>query len=227
MFLGTIPGFERVIQEDVGSPYVTLVTGPPGSLKTAVALNVISSRLQQTGEFGLYCTVEETVDSLLKSCDSMGMELPNTLQVTDFTELRQDNESMDYLKFTKRMIQHFKQEKGDAFSVFVLDSLGAIYSLTTVDEEMRKRMFNFFTFLRQQKLFTIIITERQIGSHAELQGNEGFLADGIINMGIDNRNGKLVRTLQVEKMRHTRHLMEKQAIDVGPSGLVLLGPLFD
>ena len=73
----------------------------------------------------------------------------------------------------------------------------------------------------------MLITERNLGSHAELQGNEGFLADAVINMGMDHRNGKLVRTMQIEKMRHVRHAMEKQAVDVGPHGMVVLGPLFD
>jgi KaiC/GvpD/RAD55 family RecA-like ATPase len=157
----------------------------------------------------------------------MGLELPPNLQITDLTELRKENEAMDYLKFTRRMIQHFKQERGDQFSVFVLDSLGAIYSLTSVNEEMRKKMFGFFDFLRSQGLYTIIITERQTGEFAELQGNEGFIADGIINLGLDRRNGKIVRTMQIEKMRHLRHSMEKQAIDITSGGVTILGPLFD
>ena len=157
----------------------------------------------------------------------MGLELPPNLQITDLTELRKENEAMDYLKFTRRMIQHFKQERGEQFSVFILDSLGAIYSLTSVDEEMRKKMFGFFDFLRNQGLYTIIITERQPGEFAELQGNEGFIADGIINLGLDRRNGKIVRTMQIEKMRHIRHSMEKQAIDISPGGVTVLRPLFD
>jgi KaiC/GvpD/RAD55 family RecA-like ATPase len=157
----------------------------------------------------------------------MGLELPPNLQITDLTELRKENEAMDYLKFTRRMIQHFKKERGDQFSVFVLDSLGAIYSLTSVNEEMRKKMFGFFDFLRSQGLYTIIITERQTGEFAELQGNEGFIADGIINLGLDRRNGKIVRTMQIEKMRHLRHSMEKQAIDITSGGVTILGPLFD
>ena len=163
----------------------------------------------------------------MRGASSLGLSLPQNLQITDFTELRRDNDAMDYLKFTRRMIEHFKRERGDQFTVFVLDSLGAIYSLTNVDEKMRRTMFNFFDFLRSQNLKCICLTERQVGEFAELDGNEGFLADGIISMGLDRRNGKLVRTFQLEKMRHVRHTMEKQAIDVGPNGPVLLGPLFD
>jgi len=218
---------DRVLASDANAPYLTLLTGPPGSMKSSFALSMVANHLRHSGGFGLYCTVEETVDSLLRASQSLGLELPHNLQITDFTELRKENEAMDYLKFTRKMIEHFKRERGDAFSVFVLDSLGAIYSLTKVDEEMRKRMFGFFDFLRSQNLHTFIITERQAGEHAELEGNEGFLADAILNLGLDRRNGQIVRTMQVEKMRHVRHSMEKQAMEVTDGGISLLGPLFD
>jgi circadian clock protein KaiC len=227
MFLGGMQGMERVMQSDVRAPYLTMVTGPPGSMKSSFCLTLVSNHLNRTGEFGLYCTVEESLESLRRSAQSMGIQLPSNLQLTDLAELRRENDSMDYLKFTRRMIEHFKQQHGDRFTTFVLDSLGAIYSLTTVDEAMRKKMFTFFDFLRSMNLNVFIITERQVGNHAEIQGNEGFLVDGIIDLGMDRRNGQLVRTLQVEKMRHIRHAMEKQAIDVGPHGLVIMGPLFD
>ncbi|MBT3971802.1 MAG: hypothetical protein HOE92_06260 [Euryarchaeota archaeon] len=227
MLLNGIEGMDRVMTGDVRSPYITLVTGPPGAMKTGFALTIMSNHLSRTGEFGLYCTIEETVESLLRGAESLGIHPPHNLQITDFTELRRENSGMDYLKFTRRMIEHFKQQHGERFTTFVLDSLGAIYSLTTVNESMRNKMFEFFDFLRQQKLNVIILTERQYGEYAELQGNEGFLADGIIKMGVDRRNGQIVRTMQVEKLRHVRHSMEKQAIDVGPHGPIILGPLFD
>ena len=227
MLLGGMQGMERVVQSDFYAPYISLVTGPPGSMKSSFCLTLLTNHLARTGEFGLYCTVEETVDSLMRGASSLGLQLPMNLQVTDFTELRRENEDMDYLKFTRKMIEHFKQTHGDRFTTFVLDSLGAIYSLTIVNEAMRKKMFSFFDFLRSMNLNVLLITERNLGSHAELQGNEGFLADAVINMGMDHRNGKLVRTMQIEKMRHVRHAMEKQAVDVGPHGMVVLGPLFD
>ena len=213
MFLSGIAGMNRVMERDVAAPYLTLVTGPPGSMKSSFCMTMITNHLSNQGGFGLYCTVEETVPSLTRATQSLGIRLPPNLQITDFTELRKDNQNMDYLKFTRKMIEHFKQKEGSNFRVFVLDSLGAIYSLTTVNEEMRKKMFDFFDFLRTQGLYTFIITERYSGQQAELEGNEGFLADAILNMGLDLRNGQIVRTLQVEKMRHIRHSMETS----GPS----------
>ena len=215
------------MQSDVRSPYLTMVTGPPGSMKSSFCLTLVSNHLNRTGEFGLYCTVEESLESLRRTSQGMGIQLPPSLQLTGLADLRKENDSMDYLKFTKRMTEHFKEQHGDRFTTFVLDSLGAIYSLTDSDEDMRKKMFSFFDFLRSLDLNVFIVTERQVGGIAEINGSEGFLVDGIINLGMDRRNGQLVRTLQVEKMRHVRHAMEKQAIDVGPHGLVIMGPLFD
>ena len=128
MFIDGMPGMERVLATDVNPPYLTLVTGPPGSMKSSFCLSLVSNHLRQSGGFGLYCTVEETTSSLLRASHSLGLTLPQNLQITDFTELRNENEDMDYLKFTQKMIEHFKRERGDAFSVFILDSLGAIYS---------------------------------------------------------------------------------------------------
>ena len=227
MLRSSIPGLDRVLGAEPSPPYITLVTGPPGAMKSTLCLTAIGNHLRQTGRFGLYCTVEESVESLLRSTESLGMVLPSNMQITDFTELRNDNADMDYLKFTQRMVEHFKSEQGENFTTFVLDSLGAIYSLTDVNSDMRKRMFAFFAFLRRMNLNTMIITERHIGDRAELKGNEGFLADGILSMGIDRRGGRLVRTLQVEKMRHIAHSMDKMSVEPSPQGLTVMGPIFD
>ena len=47
--------------------------------------------------------------------------------------------------------------------------------------------------------------ERSPGPPSDLLGNEGFLVDGIIEMGLDRSRGKLARYLRVEKMRACEH----------------------
>ena len=97
MFLSGIAGMNRVLERDVEAPYLTLVTGPPGSMKSSFCMTMISNHLANQGGFGLYCTVEETVASLQKSTRSLGIRLPRSLQITDFTELRKDNQNVDSL----------------------------------------------------------------------------------------------------------------------------------
>ncbi len=69
--------------------------------------------------------------------------------------------------------------------------------------------------------------ERALDGESQLLGNEGFLVDGIIMLGLDRSRGKLVRYLQIEKMRACEHSMEKHALEVDKEGIKVFGPIFD
>ena len=56
MFLSGIAGMNRVMERDVAAPYLTLVTGPPGSMKSSFCMTMITNHLSNQGGFGLYCT---------------------------------------------------------------------------------------------------------------------------------------------------------------------------
>ena len=233
MFKDSISGLEKVFKTDVEPPSVVLVTGPPGSMKTSFCYTLMSKYLESANQFGLYCTLEETSQSHLRNMKSLGIKLSPHMQISDFTDLREvdkvvdECEETDYIKFIEKMIVYFKKKYGDKFTIFALDSLGALYSLMEDEQKMRKRMFYFFKMLRDNNLTAFIVMERSIGAESQLLGNEGFLVDGIIMLGLDRSRGKLVRYLQVEKMRATQHSMEKHAVEVGKEGIVVLGPIFD
>ncbi|MBS3816195.1 MAG: signal transduction protein [Candidatus Thermoplasmatota archaeon] len=232
MFKDTIPGLERIFTTDTESPKVVLVTGPPGSLKTSFCYDIMTKYLEETGNSGLYVTLEEPKKSQVKNMKDIGVDLVDELQISDITDLREidqivDEEGTDYVEFIEDILRHRKDEKGDQFTIFALDSLGALYSLMENRENMRKRMFSFFNFLRELNLYCFIVMERTQGSEANLLGDEGFLVDGLISLSIDRKKGKLTRYLQVEKMRACNHTMEKHALEVGKDGLKVLGPLFE
>ena len=234
MFKDSISGLDKVFKNDIERPKIILVTGPPGSMKTSFCYSLMSHYLKDKNEFGLYTTLEETVDSHLKNMESMGVKLSAKMQISDMTDLREIDQidevigqesGTDYVLFIEKMIQRFRRTHGDKFSILVLDSLGALYSLMENVQDMRKKMFYFFKMLRDNNLTAFIIMERSLSGESQLLGNEGFLADGIIMLGLDRQRGKLVRYLQVEKMRAAEHSMEKHAIEVAKSGMTVLGPL--
>src|SRR5207244_3314255 len=164
-FRSAIEGLDKVIRSDILPPKVILVTGPPGSMKTSFCYTLMSRYLKDTGEFGLYTTLEETVQSHLRNMESTS--------------------------------------------------------------NIRKLMFYFFKMLRDNELTSLVVMERAPNGESQLLGNEGFLVDGIVILGLDRSRGKLVRYLQVEKMRSVDHSMEKHAIEVRKGGLTVLGPIFE
>src|SRR5438132_1583163 len=88
-FRSAIEGLDKVIRSDILPPKVILVTGPPGSMKTSFCYTLMSRYLKDTGEFGLYTTLEETVQSHLRNMESLGVELSMNMQISDFTDLRE------------------------------------------------------------------------------------------------------------------------------------------
>ncbi len=233
MLRDSIKGLDKVFKTDIDPPKVILVTGPPGSMKTSFCYTLMSMYLKHTGKFGLYTTLEESIDSHLRNLKSLQVEVPDNMQISDFTDLREIDEVLEpteatnYLEFVQKMIEHFKRIYGDNFVLFTLDSLGALYSLMEEVQDMRKKMFYFFKMLRDNNLVSLVVMERSIGGESQLLGNEGFLVDGIIDLGLDRTRGKLVRYLRVEKMRACEHSMEKHAIVLGKGGMAVLGPVFE
>jgi len=165
--------------------------------------------------------------------DGLDKVIRSDMQISDFTDLREidavvgPDDQTDYLAFIERMIGHYRKVHGHKFKLFALDSLGALYSLMENTSNMRKRMFYFFKMLRDNELTCLVVMERAPNGESQLLGNEGFLVDGIVVLGLDRSRGKLVRYLQVEKMRSVDHSMEKHAIEVRKGGLTVLGPIFE
>src|SRR5213596_1213306 len=194
-FRSAIDGLDKVIRSDIVPPKVILVTGPPGSMKTSFCYTLMSRYLKDTGEFGLYTTLEETVQSHLRNMESLGVELSMNMQISDFTDLREidavvgPEDQTDYLAFIERMIGHYRKVHGHKFKLFALDSLGALYSLMENTSNMRKRMFYFFKMLRDNELTCLVVMERAPNGESQLLGNEGFLVDGIVVLGLDRSRG--------------------------------------
>jgi KaiC/GvpD/RAD55 family RecA-like ATPase len=232
MFRDTIRGLDKLFKTDIRPPKIILVAGPPGGMKSSFVYTLISKYVETTGEFGLYTTLEESVDSHLENMEALGIDLSLNMQISDLTDLREidqlldEEETTNYIEFTERMITHLKKQKGDKFTVFALDSLGALYSLMENVENLRKKMYYFFKMLRDNNLIAFVVIESTMQGSTQLLGNEGFLVDGIINLGLERSTGKIVRYLQVEKMRAVSHSMEKHALVVGvDGGIAILGPV--
>ena len=104
MFLDTLPGLNKVFETDIPEGMVILVTGGPGTLKSAFVYNIMSAYLDNNKkEFGSYVTLEETKKSHMRNMKSLNIKMQKRLKVADLASFRSSigYEDLDYLALVK------------------------------------------------------------------------------------------------------------------------------
>jgi KaiC/GvpD/RAD55 family RecA-like ATPase len=234
MFKNSIKGLNELFKGDSDIPMgsVILVAGMEGTLKSGLVFNMMSNYLEGSSEHALYATLEETKESHLRNMKSLGIKKIDRLHIFDYKDIRLEwkKEELDIFKATENMIDFYK-EKYDSLKVFALDSLNALYSIST-QPNLRENMYHFFTMLKDKDLTSFLVMETPsperhlICTLDNIERPEYFLADGIIELGIFEAKGNAKRYIQIRKMRAANHSMEKHQVMVGKDGLSILRPIY-
>ena len=235
MLKDSIEGLDNVFETDIPEGHVVMLLGMPGGFKSAFTHNLFSNYLNDhPKEFGVYLTLEESTESHLRNMSSLGIIPAKNLMISDHTEIRNrfetnDPDHPDYLKMIQATTEYFKNEKGDNFKLFALDSLTALFSLIEISQ-LRIKLYNFFKELRNKNITSFIIVERPgFGEMVPISedGSVSFLVDGIIVTGEVEVQQDVMIYMQVKKMRATIHSRKKHIMEVGDNGLNILGPIFE
>ncbi len=91
-------------------------------------------------------------------------------------------------------------------------------------------MYHFFSNLREKGLTSFLILEAPPrsawGRYQDCSRPEYFLADGTFELGMVEGKGGVKRYIQIQKMRATKHAMEKHQMVVDENGLNILGSIY-
>jgi len=235
MFQNTIKGLDKVFRTNNYENLIIMVEGYTGALKSTFTYSMMSKFLDNHPEqIGLYATIEETKESLLKNLKSIGVKPNEKIFIADYNRTREmyreESENTDFMELTEKLIISTKEERGDSFSLFALDSLNALYTLTKMDKEslMRMKLYYFFKLLRDANLTSFILKEMPKDSHYMMvRQDENFLADGVIELGVRRTMEGKKRYIEVVKMRQNNHSMKQYIMDIDAGGLSVLGPSVD
>lgn len=225
-----VNGLERLLEVEIPRCSLILVTGAEGTLKSGLVFSMISNHLAANNEHGLYVTLEQSKESHLQNMSSLGIKKKDELHVFDYRDMRREwaDRELDMIKMTDEVIDFYKDKYGN-LTVFALDSLNALYSISE-EAYLRKEMYDFFSSLRDKELTSFLILEAPPlmvpGPFHDYYRPEHFLADGTIELGMIEGKGVVKRYIQILKMRATRHAMEKHQITIDENGINILGPIY-
>ena len=197
---------DELLNGGIPKGHVVLVSGMPGTMKSSVAYNIIYYNAKDAGVPGLYITLEQGRDSLLKHMKALGMDhdlVKDKLGIVDIAFLRksmEDNEDQDWIDVLKLYAENLKKSMN--YEVLVIDSLAALEILAEI-KNTRQELFHFFEWLRDLGVTTFLISEAYDQS-VEVNDEE-FLADGVILISKERQGNDMIRRIVIDKMRGTQH----------------------
>ncbi|MEM3445296.1 MAG: ATPase domain-containing protein [Thermoplasmata archaeon] len=227
-----IQGFDELINGGFPEGSINVISGPAGAAKSLFALHFVINGAEKYNENGVYFTVEEAAESLIKTARIFGFPIDKLIQekkvfIIDLGRLKEERgdgveefEKEEIVNFDtiKNFLTNFIAAAG--IKRVVLDSLNGVAIYYKTGEQLRAEIFRFMRFLRAKGVTSVIVSESLVRSGEDTKsGIETFIGDSIIAMGLEKFEGEYRRTITVVKMRHTRHDTATHPFLIGENGI--------
>jgi len=222
-----IPKLDDLIEGGIINDSIMMLEGDAGTGKSTMAVQYLLAGIK-AGEKGVYVSVDESKKSLYRNMVRFGFNLEeyDNAGALLFHELKphQMREFLDkgVLGIEEQLIAMKAQR-------LVLDSITAFALLYETDAKQRSAVHNLFDKIRNWGLTTLIIAESAEENH---QFGLRYLVDGWIKLSRKKVGQERIRTIEVLKMRGTKHdtneivyRIEKNGINLYPSERMLGGDL--
>ncbi len=206
-----IEGFEHITMGGLPRGRTCLVSGSSGSGKTILALEFLYRGIVKFGRNGIFVTMEERVDDIVRNVKKMGWDLQQLISEGKlrFVDAAPDpvpiEESGIYdLSGLLTRIQHAVEISGA--ELLVMDSIGSLFDQFSSASTVRREIFRITASVKEMGITAILTAEREseygpISRH----GVEEFVSDTVIILRNVLKDEKCRRTIQVLKMRGDSH----------------------
>jgi len=200
-FVGRLDPF---LEGGVPKGSVLAITGPSGSMKTSLALYILLKN-RAAGRRGVYVTVEESRESILRTMRHLGLGKEDDFLV-DIARLRIEREGAEEIRDWLRVLKDFlvRRNQRERIDLVVIDTMDVLSSMAHL-EDARNELFHFFHFLRSMGVTTYAIANVE-PSGVGVATDVTFLADGVFELRFSGAGeGKVQLLFRCAKMRHTNH----------------------
>jgi len=198
-----IDGLDSLIDGGFPKGSLILLAGNPGTGKTVFGMQFLCKGAKEYGENGIYVSFAESEDTLVNNMSKLfGYDLKTMqngkVKVLDFTTVTEKGLST-ILEMVLQEITALKAKR------LVIDSFSAMAQAFKEPIEARIILHNILgKMVRQLGCTTILVVEVPTGSEKIGVSIEEFVADGVIVLRRGNLEGRLIREIEIEKLRGTR-----------------------
>lgn len=199
-----VAGLDPSLEGGIPKGSVLAITGPSGSMKTSLALYILNKN-RAAGRRGVYVTVEESRESILRTMRRLGLGKDDDFLV-DIARLRIEKEGAEEIRDWLRVLRDFliRRAQRERIDLVVIDTMDVLASMAQL-ENPRTELFHFFHFLRSMGVTSYVIANAE-PTGLGVAHDATFLADGAFELRFSGMGeGKVQLLFRCVKLRHTNH----------------------
>ena len=161
-----IPGLDELISGGFPANTVNLVSGPAGSAKSLTAIQYIYNGVKDKDEVGIYLTLEEPRENIIRAMNSYGMDITKyeeegKMILLDLGEVRRRLESSEeegvvgFEALIGLLKNLFEYTKAKRLAVDSVTAVGLYYEDSP--GRLRRELFKFAGFLKENRIKTVFL----------------------------------------------------------------------
>lgn len=211
-----IPGLDRLMEGGFIKGSTNLVSGPAGTGKTIFCSQYIMEGLKN-GETCMFITLEETPNDIIDDVKRFGWDLKKYVDEKKLFLVYQD--PFQVTDITSPLLDEIQQHD---IQRVVIDSTAVFEMYYKDPAEIRKQLFKLLGALKNTGVTSIVTSELPEESNTLGKfGVEEFVVDGVIVLHYLGIGEGVYNSLQIRKMRRTKHEKDTFPFEITNNGIVV------
>ncbi len=232
-----IDGLDELIEGGFPRRRVILVTGACGTGKTIFSAQYIYRGAVDYDEPGIYVTLEQfprefREDMLQFGWDFRNLEEQGLVRIIDASVARigvasEEEHALPETGFSldKLLVEIIKAAKEMDAKRIAIDSIPAMGFRYEREYEVRNAVLKLSYVLKKIGLTGVLTSETGEKGGLSKYGVEEYVTDGVIILRYGSVGGRLMRSLQVRKMRGTKHSEHIHPVEISRERGIVVYPI--
>ncbi len=225
-----IDGLDKTLEGGIPEGHVVLLTGESGTGKTVLSMQWLFEGWKKFDHPGIYISATEPFTKAIRNIASMGFHDREPLESGDlrFTDLRSMMDLMDFGAEDEGVDREDIDELVDRIEELVdetdarrmvIDSITAVGYMVDDTELFRYLIFRLGTVLSGKGCTVFLTSESRNGSTPF--NVEDFISDGILELGYKQGEQRVIREMEVRKMRGVDFRSGNLFFDISSEGITV------
>ncbi len=203
----------------------TLITGPPGSGKTTLALQYLAAACARGEPVTVY-EFDERVGTLISRAEAMGMDLRDHIDEGCLVVRQIDPAEISPGEFAAMVREEVESR---SVRMILIDSLSGYVAAMPQERQLILQLHELLSYLNQTGVLTLLVNAQQgfFGAMQTDNLNVSYLADTVIMLRFFEAEGRIRKAISIVKNRSGKHEDTIREMRIDDHGIRIGGPLSD